>query len=346
MADDQLSFTEEFFEPFPKLSAESCCRFAQQELAPLLFPGSELKLNIQNCSSQGSMSHTIILSCTDDAKSMVVQFRSEEEDLYGVTEAHRIHGTLVPMVTYHGKYEELFVYSSPFAPGTSYLMVLMSTEDHSLPLPIKTATICDLADIVSRDVNNDSINLHVDNTVLDNIQCIINDYDFQLPHLRAKIATCINHLRSRLADLAVLPISLAHQDMSTWNYLIDELSGHILTILDWDGAKYQTLGSNFHFVEDILGCMTPDGWKDDEDRNALENAFYTRVLENLQNQGIQNVNKELLELQKAIGMLPYYLGRLSRNPVNSKRTEMYIDGQLRGLGFMNPLAIPARTGSA
>jgi hypothetical protein len=330
MDDYQKSLVEQFFNPFPKLSEESCCRFALDKISPILFPDIRDKINIRPGSFQGSMSYTIILNCTSIAKSIVVQFRNEKEDLFGVTEANRIHGCLVPLITYHGKYEDLFVYSSPFSQGISYIQVLTSSPDLTIPLLQKTATIIDLANIISRDVRKDT--RHPDISLLDVIQSKYNDYLFQLPDLRKTISTCIDHLRLRVWDLTVLPLSLAHQDLSSFNYLIDDSTGRILTVLDWSGAQYQPLGSNFHFVEDLLGFMTTTGWSYDEDRKTLEASFYTRILHNLEEQGIKNVNRELLELQKAFGLLQYYLGRLLK--LKDKRTELYLDGYLCGLSFI------------
>lgn len=54
------------------------------------------------------MSHTAILinaHSTDAKHGFAVQFRSDKEDLYGVSEASRIHGAIVPVVTYQGMNE-------------------------------------------------------------------------------------------------------------------------------------------------------------------------------------------------------------------------------------------------
>lgn len=45
----------------------------------------------------------------------------DKQDLFGLTEAGRIHGPVVPLVTYQSMYEGLFVYASPFAEGTPYI---------------------------------------------------------------------------------------------------------------------------------------------------------------------------------------------------------------------------------
>jgi hypothetical protein len=79
-----------------------------------------------------------------------VQFRSDKQDLFGVTEASRIHGPIVPLVTYQGIYEELFVYTSPFAEGIPYISVLMSSNDFQLPLEKKIATVTGLANLITR----------------------------------------------------------------------------------------------------------------------------------------------------------------------------------------------------
>lgn len=189
------------------------------------------------------------------------------------------------MVTYQGMYEGLMVYTSPFAEGTPYISALMSSEDSELPLEKKMVTIMGLASLVTRGAR---ANTTVSDTAiskltstLDGIRHTVNNYNFQSTPLSSDICTCISKLLPQLRDLAALPITLAHQDLSPFNYLIDESTGHVQAVLDWDGSIYLPLGSNFHFVGHLFGYMTPTGWQDAEDREELEAAFYDRVLDQI-----------------------------------------------------------------
>lgn len=152
MDDYQTLVVAQFFEPLPSLSQTSCHQFVLHHIAPILFPNTTDKVDVQPSPFQGSMSYTAILhthSMHTDHRT-AVQFRSDKQDLFGVIEASRIHGHIVPLVTYRGMYEGLFVYTSPFAEGTPYISVLMSSQDYELPLRKKIVTVLDLADLVTR----------------------------------------------------------------------------------------------------------------------------------------------------------------------------------------------------
>ncbi|KAJ5712954.1 uncharacterized protein N7483_010135 [Penicillium malachiteum] len=338
MDDYQKLVVTQFFNPLPNLSQESCHQFVLHHIVPTL-PKTSGKTEVKPSPFQGSMSYTAIvyLHSTHTDYRIVVQFRSEKQDLSAVAEATRIHGHIVPMVTYQGMYEGLFVYTSPFAAGTPYISVLMSSEDFELPLWKKMTTILDLADLVTRGAraNKDIFDTTIVKlaSTLDKIQHTINNYTFRNTSLKNSISACISKVLPQLRDLVVLPITLTHQDLAPFNYLIDPSTGRIKAVLDWDGAVYLPVGSNFHFVDSLLGFMTPKGWQDTEDRHDLEAAFYDRALCSLAAQGHKNVTKEQLESQKAIGMLLYGVERLLK--FKDERSEHYLDGYLRGLSFID-----------
>ncbi|KAK0635760.1 hypothetical protein B0T17DRAFT_587147 [Bombardia bombarda] len=269
-----------------------------------------LVVDVQPSPFQGSMSYTTILHThsTHADHRIAVQFRSDKQDLFGVTEASCIHGPIVPLVTYRGMYEGLFVYTSPFAEGTPYINIVTRGARAN-------TTISDLT------------------STLDEICHTVNSYTFRNTTLRSSISTCISKLLPQLRELATLPVTLTHQDLAPFNYLIDDSTGRVQAVLDWDGALYLPVGSNFHFIDSLFGFMTPSGWQDTEDRQELETAFYDRALASLAAQGLGGVTKEQLESQKAIGMLLYGVERLLK--FKDERAEHYLDGYLRGLSFMN-----------
>jgi len=309
----------------------SCHKLVLDHVAPVLLPNPTGKVDVQPSPFQGSMSYTIILYSANDGQRIIVQFRVEKQELFGVIEANRIHGSLVPLVTYQGMFGGLYVYTSPFAEGTPYIHILMSSPDFQMPISQKMATIIDLADIITRKVVANDIASDL-SSALDHIQSTVNTYTFRNTGLRSKICTCIDQVMLQLRDIASLPIALTHQDLAPFNYLIDNSTGRIQAVLDWDGAAYLPVGSNFHFVESLFGFMTPSGWEDTEDRQELEAAFYARALTAPSGQGFEEVTMEQLELQKAIGILQYFVERLLK--LKDGRTEQYLDGYISRLTFM------------
>jgi hypothetical protein len=328
MDEYQRSIMVQFFKPFPTLSPSSCHQFILEHIAPTTLPNNDLA-DVQPSLFQGSMSYTAILAARGHR--IVVQFRSEQLDLFGVTEANRIHGNLVPLVTFRGEYKGLFVYTSCFVEGTPYIQVLMASPDLEMPLNKEMAALIDIADIVTRKAQENTAPTDFSN-LLDGIKSKADTYPFRNTNLRSTISVCLNKLMPLLSGLTTLPLVLTHQDLSPFNYLINEFSGHIQAVLDWDGALYLPIGSNFHFVDSFFGYMTPSGWNNSEQRHEFEAAFYTRVLSNLTAQGFGGLKQEQLELQKAIGMLDYYMGRILK--LRDEQTEHYLDGYLQLLTFM------------
>ncbi|KAJ5088611.1 hypothetical protein N7456_012227 [Penicillium angulare] len=338
MDDYQRLVVAQFFESLPNLSPELCHQFVLRHIVPALLPKTTSKVDVQPSAFQGSMSYTAILHIhsTHGGHRIVVQFRTEKQDLSGVTEASCIHGSIVPLVTYQGMYEELFVYTSPFAEGTPYISVLTSSDDFELPLWKKMAIVMDLADLVTRgaranNVPPDTAIVEL-TTTLDKTQHAVNDYAFQNISVRTSISACVSYVLSQLHNIVTLPLTLTHQDLSPFNYLIDLSTGNVKAVLDWDGALYLPVGSNFHFLDSLFGFMTLKGWQDADDRHELEAAFYDRALDSLAAQGYKGITKEKLELQKAIGMLLYGVERLLKS--KDEHSEHYLDGYLRGLSFM------------
>lgn len=339
MDDYQRLVVAEFFESLPTLSQESCHEFVLRHIAPILLPNTAGEIDLQPSPFQGSMSYTTILQthAADANDCIVVQFRRDKQDHFGVTEAYRIHGSIVPLVTYQGMYEGLFVYTSPFAEGTPFISVLMSSEGFELPLKMRMATVMDLANLVTwgAKANTTTIDTTLSDltSTLEGIRDTVNNYVFQHKSLGDRISACISKLLPQLRDLTALPLTLAHQDLGPFNYLIDDSTGRVQAILDWDGALYLPVGSNFHFIDILFGFMTPSGWQDAEDRQELETAFYDRALASLSAQGFGGITRERLESQKAIGMLVYGVEQLLK--FKDERSEHFLDGYLRGLPFMD-----------
>src|SRR3954463_3769056 len=109
MEDYQISLVAQFFEPRPNVSPTSCHQFILDQIAPVLLLDAADGLDVQPSSFQGSMSYTVVLHAgsKQNQQRIVVQFRNDEQDLWGVTEANPIHGTVVPMVEFRGMYEGL-----------------------------------------------------------------------------------------------------------------------------------------------------------------------------------------------------------------------------------------------
>ncbi|MCJ1386620.1 hypothetical protein MMC17_009746, partial [Xylographa soralifera] len=99
-------------------------------------------------------------------------------------------------------------------------------------------------------------------------------------------------------------------DMTPFNYLVDATSGHLTAILDWEGAEYLPIGHNFHFVKNLFGYMTRDGWEDIEGCEVLESYFLESIRQNLISQGFVDGDLKAMEHEKILGILAYYVPKL------------------------------------
>ncbi|KAI9892614.1 MAG: hypothetical protein M1814_001307 [Vezdaea aestivalis] len=203
--------------------------------------------------------------------------------------------------------------------------------EQDLPQQHRLITMSNLADILTRGAKL-STACSSQQSSLSDIQSTIDGYPFQNPNLEGRILSCLSKIQQNSDRLTKLPLVLTHRDLTPFNYLIDETSGRITAILDWDDAEYLPIGHNFHFLENLLGYMTRDGWKDIEDRQILETFLYARVQKNLTSQGFNGGDLEAMEHEKALGILRYYVPKLLEWKDN--RAEKYLEGFLRNLSFL------------
>lgn len=337
---DNQRLVARFFETVPSLSPESCHQFVLNRIAPVLFPNASESKDVEPSPVQKSMCYTALLHIhsADAAYRIAVEFRLNELDLSGVAEAGRVHGRLVPMVTFQGTYEGLFVYTWPYSEGVPYVSVLTS-KDFQISRQ-KMVTVMDLADLVTRGAKPNTIKPEIAvselTTTIDKICYTVNNYAFRNESLRKSISDCVSKVLPQVYSIATLPITLVHQELAPFNYFIEPSTGQVQAVIGWDGARYLPVGSNFHFIDSLFGAMTPSGWKDAVHRQDIEIAFYDQALTSLAAQGFGGIKREQLESQKAIGLLLYGMERVLK--FTDERSEQYLDGSLRGLSFMNGFA--------
>jgi len=325
----QQSRIKEFFSQRSNVCQEDCHRFVRDVLVGRLYRLANPPFDVKPSDYQGCFSYTCIIKPQNPASaSTVIQFRCEQLVLSSMEEANQVHGKLVPQVCFNGCFEGLSVYASQFISGTPYVAVLMAAEQ-DLPQTHRLTTMSDLADILARGAKRPITSKPLS---LSKIQSTIDNYSFKIQNLKSRILFCLSEIQQNSASLAKLPLVLTHIDLTPFNYLIDESSGHITGVLDWDGASYLPIGHNFHFIEQLLGYMTRDGWEDIEDRHILESFFYARLRQLLVSEGFEEGDLEAIEYEKALGSLTYYVPKLLE--WKGEKAEKYLEGFLRNLSFL------------
>ena len=329
----QRSLIAQFFVQCPRTTQAKCHQYVQKDLVPRLVPGGDASVHVTPNPYQGNFSYTCLAelhSSAPNGKYIVIQFRHQERDLWGTIEAQKLHGVIVPLVSFQGTHDGLFIYTSPLAPGIPYVGLLMASET-SLSLGHRFETVSDLADAFTRKAQAPSG--YLSNASLSSIESIVNSFRFQNEDLRRRITACISKIREEDVRLAKLPVVLTHMDMTPFNYLVDMASGQVTAILDWDSAKYLPVGHNLHFIEHLFEYMTRDGWEDIEDREALESFFYNRVRQRLLLQGFDENDLEGLEYEKILGTLMYYVPRLLewKDGIAEKYLQRHLQGRMADL---------------
>lgn len=328
----QRSLITQFFSQYPRTTQAKCHQYAQQILVPQLIPDGDTLVHVTPNPYQGSFSYTCLANFHDSApnSTIVIQFRQKKCDLWGTVEAHKLHGVIVPLVSFHGTYDGLFIYTSPLAPGIPYVALLMTCEI-SLSLSHRFETVKNLADALTRKAQAPSG--HLSSTSLCSIESTVNSFEFQNKDLRRRITACISKIREEEFRLVRLPLVLTHMDLTPFNYLVDANSGQVTAIFDWDNAKYLPVGHNLHFIEHLFEYMTRDGWEDVEDREVLESFFNNRIRQRLRSQGFDEKDLEGLEYEKILGTLIYYVPRLFewKNGIAERYLERYLRGRITDL---------------
>lgn len=191
---------------------------------PQLVPGHDTPIHVTTNLYQGCFSYTCVAdlqSSTSNDKNIVVQFCHEKRELWGTIEAYKLHGVIVPLVSFQGTFDGLFVYTSPLAPGIPYVEVLTA---RSLSLSHRLKTVGDLAYALTREAQNPSNYLSCGPSP-SSIESTISSFKFQNQELRRRITACISNIREQDVRLARLPLVLTHMDMTPFNYLVDMASG-------------------------------------------------------------------------------------------------------------------------
>ena len=325
----QRSLITQFFSQCSQTTQAKCHQYIRRDLVPQLVPGHQISVHVTPNLYQGSFSYTCVADLhnyTSSGKDVVIQFRHEKRDLWATTEAHQLHGELVPLVSFQGSHEGFFVYTSPLAPGIPYAGLLTSIKA-PLSLSHRLQTISDLADALTRKAlsspNNSSFS-----TSFSSIESMVNRFEIRNTDLRHQITARISKIQEHEVR-SKAPLVLTHMDITPFNYLVDTASGQITAIVDWDSAKYLPIGHNFHFAEHLFGFLTTDGWEDDKDREALESVFNSRIRQSLVLQGFYEKDLEALEDEKTLGTLMYYVPKLFewKDGIAEKYLERYLQGR-------------------
>ncbi|KAK2596662.1 hypothetical protein QQS21_006237 [Conoideocrella luteorostrata] len=148
---------------------------------------------------------------------------------------------------------------------------------------------------------------------------------------RPHIQTCL----ASLNDIMALPMVLLHKDFGACNLLVDPQSCCLKGVIDWAEAVISPFGLNLHSLQAFAGSMhLRNGWSRFPDYGALEHTFWSSF-----SREVGGISPETLVTIKRARMLGHFLshGFTSRlaneaEPVPLKDDDhgqyhmMYLDG--------------------
>lgn len=262
-----------------------------------LYPG---KL-IVPASCQGYCSMTIFVGDT-----LVVQFRPSiyQLDLRTTHAARDVYGSFAPDTKYLGTLPSsgLLAYSMNRIEGISFrdfrsanTTAAQSTE-HRRRLCKGFAALLGNAWFSS---SNTSIPLGmIGSSIVSRLKSLITD-------LPPRFQSTARIILRQLHRIEALPWVLTHGDIIAANIMVDPSSCTLLGFVDWAEAERLPFGICFYGLEEILGEMTPSGFRYHPDTEDLRSFFWAELQKNIPELR-QSPVLEAVKLARDLGVLLWH----------------------------------------
>ncbi|KAK8040767.1 hypothetical protein PG994_013774 [Apiospora phragmitis] len=297
----------QFFERRPGSSQQ-----ALDEHAASLISGS----TISPVGMQGSLSYTVVATTKT-----IISFRIPENKLGGEMDkaAQEIHGSLVPLATYHGpapntesKNGRLEIYTMPCLEGKTYLeAALLGPQRRDQEVARHTQFSQDLARYFARCWNNprplDPSRLKEQcDAISEKLSLLEGAPGFEFlggSIVQLRGSQGLNYLYSE-----AWPHVVTHGDFSETNILVDPETLVISGLIDWSLAKIAPFGLELSALRRMSGFMSGDGWSDRPFRPQTEAAFWaefwkcTKIEETKERERV----RKMAELSCKLGVILRY----------------------------------------
>jgi hypothetical protein len=286
-----------FFARTPGLTLEGCVELA----AGILECRSDVMLPTE---SQGAQSFTLIRANSPPGRAAaVVQFRDLDSPLNvdTIQLAHQTYGDIVPsfQVVHCGLDDVAHVYTMPGVAGSVFMMakhdfyrdmyderLTRSVSDFAmfvlLPFRFPKANRKQLSRFIASSLSSARYNGAGQTTAqVYNAAQKLNALESTLP---ARFDRKFAEMRKWLPIIfgPEYPQVLNHADLVEPNIHVDESSGAIPGIVDWEGAEFGPFGTALGALEFFLGVQTGDsGWLWHPQHHHLHAVFYQVLCESL-----------------------------------------------------------------
>jgi hypothetical protein len=313
----------EFFARTPDLTLEGCIELA----AGILGCRSD---EILPTDSQGAESFTLVRENSPPGQAAaVVQFRDLGSPLNvdTIQLAHQTYGEMVPscQAVHCGLDDVAHVYTMPRVAGTAFMVakqdfyrdryderLTRSVREFAMfvlpPFPFPKANQKQRSSFVANSLS--SVRYHdagKTSAQVYNATQKLNAIESTLPaHFHPKFA----EMRKWLPVIfgPEYPQVLNHADLQEPNIHVDESSGAIPGIVDWEGAEFGPFGTALGGLEFFLGVQTGDGeWIWHPQHHHLRSVFYQALCETLTKYQFR-LDPDAVEAARAFALFTTYAG--------------------------------------
>ncbi|GAB1312741.1 Aminoglycoside phosphotransferase domain-containing protein [Madurella fahalii] len=255
----------------------------------------------------------------------VVQFRLESLALKAevTSQVNEVYGSLAPKLSFEGKVgegegkgEPLYVYLMTRVRGVTHLDFILA---HDIPenSPDNRAwrknIIGDIAHFMAlswkapRPVSQE-YRASLKQAYIRDLQAL---YSALPPRFQSIIQTCIDSIDNIMS----LPMVLLHRDFGSCNIMVDEVTCHLVGVIDWAEAEVCPFGLNLHSLQSLTGKLhLRNGWTRFEDYDTLQDAFWGRFKQEVG--GLSYDQLRTIKLARALGLLlsSGFTSRLANEP--------------------------------
>jgi hypothetical protein len=252
-------------------------------------------------SCQGYCSMTLFVR-----DNLVVQFRPSiyQLDLRTAQAAREVYGCFAPDTKYLGTVPSsgLLVYSMSRVEGISFKDFRLRHTGIAQAREYRRRLCIDFAGFLAKAWHSSRITTislgMVGLSLVSRLKALITDLP---PRLQS---TARNVLR-QLHRIEALPWVLTHGDIIAANIMVDPSSGNLLGFVDWAEAERLPFGVCFYGLEEILGEMTPSGFRYHPDAEDLRGLFWAELKMHIP-QLQQSHILEAVKLARDLGVLLWH----------------------------------------
>ncbi|GAM90737.1 hypothetical protein ANO11243_087820 [Dothideomycetidae sp. 11243] len=284
----------------PDITRATCIGLAREIL------GTE---EIEPARIQGVCSFTLI----SRSKGKVVQFRRHALDDDMLSLASSIYGGLTPRLSRYtfedGNDFPIPTYIANVAPGVH----MMCLPQPPFPVDKLCRTVSDLADFFAKPVqvsDQRQSARHPDGYAAPAAKRLDSVLEHPAFKRNATTATMdfVKHVREHVHLIDSLPLVLTHTDVIPMNMFANPDDGSITSVIDWDHACIDIFGkSMWSLYEGFVTYTIDDVTHVQEQRDVIENVFWTRLWESVKPRLTPEVDGPAVRASMAVGAIARYL---------------------------------------